>query len=546
MTRALTLLLLFSLSLARAAAEPAQSPDDVLREIQTRCSRVPGSVGSRVLCGGGILHAFYERRGFRPAWFDAAGSVLPAASSLVRALESAPEHGLKADDYHLAAIRSSLRSWGKGSAARDQADLDLLLSDAFLLYGAHLLGGRVDPLTLHPDWIANPRTADVAAVLERAVGSGRIEAELAGLAPAHPEYRQLREALAGLRRVEASGGWPRVPPGPALRRGSHGPRVEALRRRLAPEEDGAVSAAPDLGSFDADLGRALAAFQARHGLRPDAVAGRATLTALNAAVEGRIRQVEVNLERWRWLPQSLGERHIRVNIAGFGLEVREGEAVVLASAVVVGKPFTRTPVFSSKLTQVVLNPTWNVPESIGRKEILADAQKDPKYLLANGFRVFRGSRRDAQELDPSSVEWASLSPETLDLRFSQSPGPANALGRIKFLLPNRFDVYLHDTPSKGLFALPKRAFSHGCIRVEKAQALAEYLLRDQPDGSPAALKAALARGTERTVRVRQSVPVHVLYQTAWVEREGTLHFGEDVYGRDEPLARALTAASPVK
>jgi L,D-transpeptidase YcbB len=538
------LLLTFSAVWPDAFAE--EPVPEVIRQIQASCSTLPGFVGDRLACAGSTIRLFYERRGYRPSW-TAGGRVLPSAVALVKAIEAAPGQGLRAEDYHLETLRlgiERLSSRKRRVLPREEAELDLLLTDAFLLYGAHLLGGRVDPVTIHPDWIANRRTGDVAQVLERALAAGRIEAELEALAPRHAEYERLRAALGRYRGLVANGGWPHLSPGPPLRLGSGGARVSLLRKRLALQhlEAGNPEAEPD--RFDGVLAEALREFQRRHRLQPDAVLGPATLAALNVPAEERLRQLEVNLERWRWLPQTLGARHIRVNVAGFDLEVREEEKIVLSMAVIVGKPYTRTPVFSSPLTYLVLNPTWYVPVSIARQELLPAAQAGASSLHSKGYRVFRGTRADAPEVDLLDIDWSAISPERLDLRFRQSPGPANALGRVKFMLPNRFDVYLHDTPGRGLFARSSRAFSHGCIRVEKPVELAQHLLRDQAQWSRSALLAAIEQGNERVVRLRESVPVHLLYQTAWVDEGGVVHFGEDVYGRDAPLAQALESAPP--
>jgi murein L,D-transpeptidase YcbB/YkuD len=353
---------------------------------------------------------------------------------------------------------------------------------------------------------------------------------------AHAGYLRLCEALTHYRQVEARGGWVAVPDGPTLRLGSRGERVEALRRRLvqasiADVEDVAdvVDAAsplpaapapagppPPADLFDKPLAAAVQAFQERHGLDADGVAGPVTLRTLAEPASAHIHQIEINLERWRWLPRDLGERYVMVNIAGFGLEAVEDGRTVLEMKVIVGKPYTRTPLFSGLMTRVILNPSWYVPNSIISKEIAPRLGRDPGYLRRENFEVLPS--RDGR------------------LALRQRPGPNNSLGRIKFLFPNRFNVYLHDTPSRSLFNRTVRTFSHGCIRIEKPLDLAQWVLG--PEWSGEAIQAAVAAGRERTVAVLRPVQVHVVYWTAWVDAAGTLQIRTDVYGRDKLAVQA--------
>ena len=460
-----------------------------------------------------LLSCFYERWGYEPAW-SREGALRPAAGELLSALAAAGDHGLRAEDYRTAALRR-LASAGPGDAGAT-ADLDLLLSDAFLTFAAHLRDGKVNPEALYRDCALDHDETDLAAVLDEALAQDRLRAALASLAPPQREYELLQEALSRYRRIALRGDSEPVPPGPNLRAGDQGERIAILRARLAAEADAdepvAPAESPDL--FDAPLEEAVRRFQQRRGLEEDGVAGPATLAELNQAAADHVRQIEVNLERWRWLPHELGERHVLINIAAFRLDAFEDGRSVLDMRVIVGKPYTRTPMFSSAIGSVILNPSWNVPRSIV-PEVLARARKDPSYLQREGFEMLPGPR------------------------LRQKPGPRNALGKIKLVFPNRFGVYLHDTSAPALFGSTLRTFSHGCIRIEKPFDLAVWALRDDPRWDADAIREGLEAGRERSVPLPHKIPVHVAYWTAWVGDDGTLRLGRDVYQRDDELARLL-------
>ncbi len=261
-------------------------------------------------------------------------------------------------------------------------------------------------------------------------------------------------------------------------------------------------------------------------------------------VEDRIRQLEVNLERWRWLPQDLGRRHILINIANFQLDIIENGETLKSMRVVVGKSYRRTPVFSHKRTYLVLSPYWHVPHNIAVHDKLPLIQKDSNYLVEQRIRVFDGWGANAQEIDPRTVDWAQVDARTFAFRLRQDPGPWNALGGIKFMFPNRFNVYLHDTPSKELFGKTSRTFSSGCIRVEKPIDFAEYVLQGDSQWTREKIVSAMNTDVEQTIQLPEPITVHVLYWTAWVDENRTIQFRRDIYGRDELLARALRRASP--
>jgi len=506
------------------ALQPLQPvpPPPATQQLQTILrARLPVSGKPPELHAGGSafrstpdLPCFYDRRGFAPAWIADAGP-RPEADELLAAVAETSGDGLNPEDYHLTDLRRRLDQARSQVSPGDLAELDLGLTDAFLRLAADLAYGKVNPELIYSDCAIDVPEVDLPGVLESALAAGTLRRSLAGLAPAHEGYRALKQALAVYRTKD----WPPVPPGAPLRPGDKNERVAALRTRLeasgdlAPPDPAAPAEERDL--FDAPLAAALRVFQERHGLDADGAAGPATIEALNVSAADRVRQIAINLDRWRWLPRDLGERYVMVNIAGFALDVVESGKPVLSMRVVAGKPSTRTPMFTGTLTNIVLNPYWNVPPGILKNEIAPKLKSDPGYAARENLEVLP------------------------DGKVRQRPGANNALGKIKFLFPNRFNVYLHDTPSQALFSRSVRTFSHGCIRVEKPLDLAEYLLRDDPAWTRAKIESVLGDGRERWLAVPRPLPVHLVYWTAWVDDKGALQFRKDVYGRDRPLLEML-------
>jgi L,D-transpeptidase YcbB len=259
----------------------------------------------------------------------------------------------------------------------------------------------------------------------------------------------------------------------------------------------------------------------------------------------RLKQIRTNLERWRWITQDLGDRYILVNVADFKVEVVEAGREVLAMPAIVGRAYRQTPEFSGRMSYIEINPAWNVPPKLAREDILPNVRKNPDYLKEKGIRVFSDWREGAPEIDPAAIDWSRVEPENLSYKFRQDPGPENSLGRISFMFPNKFDVYLHDTPERGLFSRAVRDFSSGCIRVEKPLELAEYVLRDDPEWTREKILAAIDSRETRVVNLRNPLGIHLLYWTAWLADDGRVQFREDIYLRDAALYRALEErASP--
>jgi murein L,D-transpeptidase YcbB/YkuD len=545
------------LALLSCAPERVPVGQDVTGEVESRLRvKIESGRGisqftcrQEILCGSSVIPVFYERRGFAPAWSGRDGR-FPLADSLIAAIRESDREGLHSYDYHLAGIEPLLaasrrkRPVGEPYDPEIGADLDLLLTDAFLLYGSHLLAGRVNPETLHADWIAYNPSTDLAALLESALGGDNVAETLRSLRPHHPGYARLQTALAQYRELAGRGGWPAVPPGGTLRNGNGGDRVELLRKRLAATGDLDLPAAQEESPFDEALEAAVRRFQRRHGLEDDGIVGRQTLAALNVPVEKRVAQMEWNMERWRWVPRDLGDRYILVNIPEYRLRIVDPPGGEREMRIIVGKHYTATPVFSGVLNHLEINPYWNIPHSIAVGEVLPKIRQDPGYLAKQGIRVFRDWRDGAPEIDPETVDWSRVDDRSFSFKLRQEPGPLNPLGRLKFLFPNKFAVYLHDTPARGLFRNFARDASHGCIRVEKPLELAAALLRDDARYSKENLLERIDRGVRETIPLRHPVPVHILYWTAWVDDGGTIQFREDIYGRDIALSAALKETPP--
>jgi murein L,D-transpeptidase YcbB/YkuD len=491
------------------------------------------------------LRAFYHRREYAPAWLRG-GRPSPCASALASSLTEVDRQGLDGGFYHSAPIDSLMALAAlRLTDVADLVDLELLLSDAFLTLGTHLAQGRVDPAGVGARWVARRQAPDMVSHLEGALLVGDVMSALEVLLPRHGEYSRLLDALGRLRDLEAEGGWGTVPDGPSLHLGDLDPRVPALRRRLVMGGDVAPSdRGPEAERFDEALEHAVRRFQRRHGLESDGTVGRETLAALNVPVAARIDQVALNLERWRWLPDDLGRRHIRVSIADFSLAMWDGQRVVADMKAVVGLTSRPTPMLSGALTHLVLAPYWNVPPRIAAMDKLPQIQADPGYLARMGMRVFDAS--SGEPLDPDGIEWASMTGTELNhrLRIRQDPGPLNALGSVKFVFPNQASVYLHDTPTRSLFDRTVRAFSSGCVRVSAALDLASLVLAGDPEWPLGRIRAVADAGREVTVWLREPVSVHLLYWTAFVDGAGEVQFRPDIYGLDGALHRALAGGPP--
>jgi L,D-transpeptidase YcbB len=516
--------------------ESASRAEEILRQLQAGAGVPASEQNAEDLA---LLVRFYQERQMQPLWITEHAATA-RAGTLAAILGAADEDGLDPEDYGAAAIEGLLDA----PDADDLAELELRLSLGLIRFTADLASGRLEPNKVNPELFVHPQEVDRAEVIRAAANAGDLAAFVGRFRPAQDEYRRLRAVLADFRARSAIAGWGAVPEGPTLDPGASDPRVALLRARLRASNDpeearlaAATPASPEV--YDDQLQAAVSRFQERHGLAPDGRVGLKTLEALNVPIEQRVRQMILNLERRRWMPDDRGDRYVFVNLADFELKVVHEPRTVFDTRVVVGAPYHRTPVFSADMTYIEINPYWNVPSSIARNELLPKIKEDPGYVGANGFELLSDWGDSATALDPWSVDWSRITPDTFTYRLRQRPGDGNALGRIKFMFPNQFNVYLHDTPARHLFDKTERSFSHGCIRVDQPESFGAVVLADQDGWSLDRIYAAIKSDERMIVTLEQPLPVHIAYLTAWVNKDGSVHFRNDVYGRDAILANAL-------
>jgi L,D-transpeptidase YcbB len=521
-----------------SASTPAPS-DPVAATIQKRIQSL--RAGSNVVIDGEALSSrvllpeFYGKRQFRSAWTERRN-----VDDLLRAIRGVDAEGLRPTDYHLQAIERRLRSAPEAAALPEaKADLDLLLSDALVRVAYHLHFGKVDPERLDPNWNLSRTIGKDEAVawLERALSSRDVTGAIEGIKPPQSYYRNLLAALRTYRTIDAQGGWPTVPSGSTLDEGDRDPRVPSIRRRLMITGDLAGPMARDSLLVDGALSESIRRFQYRAFLKPDGAAGPATMRAMNVRPAQRIDQIRVDLERARWVMHDVPSRFVLVNVSSGIVFLVEGDSIPWRARCQVGQVARQTPIFRSEMTYLVFNPTWTVPAGILNRDILPAARRGEPVLQRKGLKVID---RNGRVVNPSTVRWPS-SAKDFPYTLRQDPGPQNALGRVKFMFPNRHSVYLHDTPSKDLFEHSQRTFSSGCIRVEHPLELAERILADPARWNERAIETVVQAGKTKNVTLTKPLPVLLLYWTVGIDDAGLVRFSDDVYSRDAPVLRALDA-----
>jgi murein L,D-transpeptidase YcbB/YkuD len=479
-----------------------------------------------------VVH-FFEARGFEPAW------AIPSASDQIRrAIREIENDGLTPATYHLAAIERLLESRALAPAVALDVDLQLLLTDAVAALIDDARYGKVRPVMLDPRWNIDPR--ENAPPLETSVADVAHArspfAAIEGLKPNHFIYVGLKRALVDLRAKATAGGWITMTQGPTLKPGAADRRIPAIRQRLAATGELSADATNDSDVYDGRLVAAVKRFQERHRLTPDAAIGRTTIVAMNVSAEMRVRQVRANLERARWVLGGLSDSFVLVNLPAFKIYVIRNGKNVWETRAQIGREARQTPAFRADMRYLVFNPDWTVPPTILAKDVLAGMRKGENPIARKHLTILDGNNR---QIDPTTIDWASATPASFRYTLRQPPGPDNALGRVKFIFPNEHSIFLHDTPSRELFAADQRTFSSGCIRVERPLELAGVLLEGQKDWNQDRIQQIVDSGESRTVRLDTPLPVLIVYWTVSVGAGGELHYARDVYNLDAAVMRKL-------
>jgi murein L,D-transpeptidase YcbB/YkuD len=531
-----TVLILFAIFSSGAG----EFPRSITQFIDKGAESSSYEIDNEYLHSGNILSLFYESRNCSPAWFTQ-DILNNNGFALLDYIHDADQHGLKPEDYHLHLIEKYIKKYIEKVTSFTPWDsvemmkLDLLLTDAFMTLGSNLYFGKVDPEKCDSSWKMQRKDMELRLDfrLKDALLSNDIVIGLNNLAPKYRSYWKMKEELAFFLNLNDQS-WPALMSEMPIRPGDTNLLLPKIRERLIslryPVSD-SISII-----FDDELGKQLKLFQDDWGLNTDGVIGKTTLEDLNNLPCNLISQLKVNMERFRWLPLQVTEKHVIINIANFRLDLISGTDTLISMRAIVGKEQRGTPVFNDRISYIVFSPSWTVPQTILLDDVIPELLKGPEYLEKMNMKLLRN---DGSELVYSDIDWTSVSRSNFPYTVRQNPGSGNALGRVKFMFPNTYDVYIHDTPSRGTFARDNRAVSSGCVRVEKPFDLAVLLLSDSPEWTPANIRSAMDQDKEQTVLLKIPVDVMLIYLTAWTDGNDRLQFRKDIYQRDAMLLEAL-------
>lgn len=481
-----------------------------------------------------IIFETYRENEFRPMWTRA------KLEELMHLIREAPAHGLKSEDYEGDKLFTLFTQLLQNPSDMHRARVEILLTESLIRYGAHRRYGKVEARKIDPDINFRRDTFSnrtVSQNIHDALSSSSLEAFINSVAPSGPYYHHMQDWLARYRAIQANGGWPMVPPGPTLREGDSGPRVDSIRARLRSSGDLAANAGSG-EPFDQQLKQAVVTFQKRHLLDADGIVGKQSIEAMNVPVEHRIDQIRLSLERLRWVTQETADTLVVVNIAQYRTSFFKDGKLAWTTRAMVGKSYRKTPVFRGDIAYMEFNPTWTIPPGILRNDTLPAIKRDPNYLAKKNIEVIDNKGR---VIDPASVDWNKYK-TSVPYTLRQTPGPHNALGTVKFIFPNKHFVFLHDTPNRELFDRPERAFSSGCIRVEDPLRLAELLLDDPARYNRSALQGVVDSRKTQRISLKPKIPVVIVYLTAGLGQDGEIVFMHDVYNRDQRVLDALNGS----
>jgi murein L,D-transpeptidase YcbB/YkuD len=519
---------------------PVQSADipELIKSMLEQLALDPG-----IKTGGEKLHSIeyvsnlYVKNDYKPFWTKP-----EYISDAIRGITGSYNDGLLPTDYHLDAIlvlqyELAMNKGSKSEMAEKTAELDLLLTDGVIFYADHLIYGKINPETLIPTWNFEfaPIPDLTPSTFEEYITKNEITVRLNDLRPRMFLYDTLVAILARYREIDSKGGWQQVQAGGKIEPGQSNSRIPAIRKRLLVTSELSEPDSVNSELYDKVLEADIKTFQASHALDPDGVIGVGTFRELNVPVEDRINSLRINLERIRWVSSNLPDSYIIVNIAAFWLVMVKDNQVVDYTSVVVGKPLNKTPIFRDKLRYVEFNPSWTQPTSIVKNETIPKLKKDSTYLEQNHM-VLLDTKGNL--IPTSGVNMKSLSASHFPYLVRQEPGPWNALGEMKFMFPNKYDIYLHDTPSKSLFERSSRAFSHGCIRVNKPIEFAEKLL-EGTEYNQEKIKQIISSQVTTRVNLPKPVDILLLYWTCGIDQNRKLFFVPDIYSRDTEVLKDL-------
>ncbi|MBZ9728438.1 L,D-transpeptidase family protein [Salegentibacter sp. JZCK2] len=499
--------------------------------ISKKFQGISNSVDNIDLRHPSLLDSIYSERDYTPIWTERA-----LREDLYRSIERASEDGLEPEDYHLSYLTNSLASLSQLDD-EERSLTEIILTDAFFTLASDYNSGKLNPAEIYSIWGVESNKIDLPGLLDYGVQKKNILAAIDSVVPKHEVYKGLKRSLKEYRELAKNEEDPTFisEEGESIKADERDKRIPNIKRRLKELGYWEKEIVDSAITYEKPLQEAVKEFQEIYGIETDGVIGGGTIKTLNKTYQGGLEQILVNLERWRWYPKDLGEQHIVVNIANYRLHfVRNGDTVA-THRTMVGTEARKTPVFSDDVEHIVYNPTWTIPPTIKSKDVIPSAAKDPDYIYKKNYSIFD---RSGKKLSASEVNWSSS--EVKGYTFRQEAGPANPLGLVKIIYPNKYMIYLHDTPSKSLFNKNLRAQSSGCVRVQDALELAKMLLSDQPKYDDEKIKEILDSGKTTTIKTTQKVKVHHLYWTAWNEN-GSTRFAEDIYKRDAAIYKLLTA-----
>ena len=524
----------------------AHAQSDIRPSILLDSARIAGFCTSNNISSDACRRTlqFYREREFALSWF-LNGELVPHASLLVNTIESQKNDALDFPDSVTTSLTDSLAVFDGDVSIQEATEtakwIDVALTVYFFDFFPKLWNGKVDPRAEREiRWHISGPDIKYSDALDSILSDLERENPFVDYRRLHDGFFALQQLLSKYRKTKSSGGWTAVKED-YLRRGDSGKGVYALATRL--HESGDLEPENIDSTFTRTLERAVKTFQMRHGLRPDGIVGPRTIAELNVSVDERIRQIIVNMERWRWIEPITSEKYVLVNIPEFQLYGYENSKAKMEMPVIIGKEASETVVFNDKIKYIVVNPYWNIPKSIASEEMLPKVQEDENYLRDRQIEV--GINGEYDRIDADTIQWQEITADNFPFTLRQKPGEMNQLGTIKFIFPNKYAIYLHDTPNRNLFDRHDRRLSHGCVRVAQPFKLADFLLNNADGISGKKIERMVRKGEEDNVWIPLSkpVPVYLVYFTTWVDKTGTAHFREDIYGHDSDVMKMLFSGS---